>query len=65
MENYTTPQEEALFPVKYKKTRLNYSVREDLAHDFKIYTDKHRLNKSAIVERLLEQYLIKVGVRKA
>jgi len=64
-DKYTVPQSEALFPVKYKKKRVNYSISEDLVHDFNAYTDKENLNKSAVLETFMRNFLIQSGVRKA
>jgi len=63
-KRYTVPQNEALFPVKYKKKRVNYSISEDLVHDFNTYTDKENLNKSAVLEAFMRNFLIQSGVRK-
>jgi len=64
-DKYTVPENEALFPVKYKKKRVNYSISEDLVHDFNTYTDKENLNKSAVMETFMRNFLIQSGVRKA
>ena len=62
---YTVPSGEALFHVKYKKKRTNYSIRADILHDFNKYTDEQNLNKSAVLETFMKNFLLQVGVRKA
>lgn len=63
-KRYTVPSSEALFHVKYKKKRTNYSIREDILHDFNKYTDEQNLNKSAVLETFMKNFLLQVGVRK-
>lgn len=64
-KKYTVPAEQSLFPnIKYKKKTVNYSLREDLINDFNTYADKENLNRSAVVETFIKNFLIQVGVRK-
>ena len=64
-KRYTVPANEALFHVKYKKKRTNYSISEDVLNDFNKYTDEQNLNKSAVLETFMKNFLLQVGVRKA
>jgi len=62
---YTVPPELSLFPnIRYKKKRVNYSISEDLVQDFNTYADKENLNRSAVLEAFMRNFLIQVGVRK-
>ncbi len=64
-KRYTVPTEQSLFPnIRYKKKRVNYSLSEDLINDFNAYADKENLNRSAVVETFIRNFLIQVGVRK-
>ena len=64
-KRYTVPTEQLLFPnIKYKKKRVNYSISEDLINDFNTYADKENLNRSAVLETFIRNFLIQVGVRK-
>ena len=61
---YAVPTDQSLFPTNYKKARVNYSVSEDVVHDFNQYAKDESLNKSGVVEKLLIQFLKNVGVRR-
>jgi len=61
---FTVPQDESLFVVKYKKQKANYSIREDILHDFNVFAEASSLNKSGVIEKLIENFLISSGVRK-
>jgi len=61
---YKAPSSEALSYIKHKKKRTNYSIREDILHDFNKYTDEHNLSKSAILETFMKNFLLRVGVEE-
>lgn len=63
MNGQDAKQRETLFDVDYKKVRKNYSIREDIVNDFAEYAKNNSINMSSKVESLIEDYLIKVGVR--
>ena len=62
---YTIPKEKALFQTKYKKQRTNYTISADLLHDFNTYCDSEALNRSAVIEKFIENFLVQSGVRKS
>ncbi|MBL0703208.1 MAG: hypothetical protein JJV95_04425 [Sulfurospirillum sp.] len=63
-KRYIVPREQSLFPnIRYKKKRVNYSISEDLISDFNTYADKENLNRSAVLETFIRNFLIQVGVR--
>lgn len=61
---YAVPLDESLFEVKYKRKNANFSIGEDVLHDFDIYTKELGLKKSTVIEKLIIGYLINAGVRK-
>jgi metal-responsive CopG/Arc/MetJ family transcriptional regulator len=65
-KRYTIPTEQLLSHpnIRYKKKRVNYSISEDLINDFNIYADKENLNRSAVLETFIRNFLVQVGVRK-
>jgi len=63
-KSYTVPMDESLFEVKYKRKNANFSIGEDVLHDFDIYTKEIGIKKSTVVEKLIIGYLINAGVRK-
>ena len=65
-KRYTIPTEQLLSHpnIRYKKKRVNYSISEDLINDFNIYADKDNLNRSAVLETFIKNFLVQVGVRK-
>ena len=61
---FVVPSDKALFPTKYKKKRVNYSIGADLLHDFNTYCDKEALNRSAVIEKFILNFLVQNGIRK-
>ncbi|MBL1293370.1 MAG: hypothetical protein COB61_005815 [Thiotrichales bacterium] len=51
-----------LFPVKYKRVKKTYTIREDVAKDF--IDNSINENMSSIVEKLLKGYLASRGFEK-
>ena len=64
-EIYTVPTDESLFNFKYKKKNANFSLSEDVLHDFDAYVKSMGgMKKSGIVEKLIVNFLIQAGVRE-
>jgi len=61
---FTVPTDESLFDFKYKRKQTNYSIAEDVKHDFDVYAKKMNLNKSRVIETLIVNFLINAGVRE-
>jgi len=63
-EQFTVPNDKSLFVVRYEKKKANYSISEDILKDFNKYAKDNSLNKSGVIEKLIENFLINGGVRK-
>jgi len=61
---YTVPTDESLFDFKYKRKQTNFSLPEDVIHDFDVYAKKMNLTKSRVVETLIVNFLKNAGVRE-
>jgi hypothetical protein len=61
---YTVPKDESLFNFKYKRKQTNFSIPEDVIHDFNTYAKEMNLNKSRVVETLIVNFLVNAGVRQ-
>jgi len=53
-----------LFDFKYKRKQTNFSLPEDVIHDFDVYAKKMNLTKSRVVETLIVNFLKNAGVRE-
>jgi len=61
---YTVPTDKSLFNFKYKRKQTNFSLPEDVIHDFDVYAKKMNLTKSRVVETLIVNFLKNAGVRE-
>jgi len=61
---YTVPTDKSLFDFKYKRKQTNFSLPEDVIHDFDVYAKKMNLTKSRVVETLIVNFLKNAGVRE-
>jgi len=56
-------QNEVLFDANYKRTRSNFTIREDIKTKFKDYIEQQpNGSMSRKIEGLMESFLIEVGV---
>lgn len=64
MSEFTLHDNDTLFPVVYKKTKGNYSLRTDVKHDFDKLAEDKSFNKSGVIEKLLVKFLASQGLTK-